>query len=210
MDIVSIYDSIGPAGVVLLGIACVSIYYALTTLLYMHWVWRDFERDFLAMENNGKCTRECFKDSDNPLICIVRDIVTTHGAHSDDIRAEVAYLFHRNFEKVAKNLTYLKLFASISPMLGLLGTIFGMVTVFQTIAANSAPDAALLAAGIWEALLTTIMGLAVAIPVLMIYYFLFLKFKGFHIEAIEHSYRALEIHTGIPRGARRAGGVNHV
>lgn len=80
----------------------------------------------------------------------------------------------------------------MSPMLGLLGTIFGMVGVFQTIGQNSAPDTAMLATGIWEALITTIMGLCVAIPSLMLYYFLILRFKGFHIVAVEHSYRALE------------------
>lgn len=42
--------------------------------------------------------RRYFGESTNPLECIVRDIVMTHGAHSDDIRAEVAYLFHKHFE----------------------------------------------------------------------------------------------------------------
>lgn len=50
----------------------------------------------------------------------------------------------------------------------------------------------MLATGIWEALITTIMGLCVSIPSLMVYYFLILRFKGFHIVAVEHSYRALE------------------
>ena len=90
----------------------------------------------------------------------------------------------------------------VSPLLGLLGTILGMVTVFRTIAENSAPNAAQLAAGIWEALITTIMGLCVAIPMLMFYYYLMLKFKGFHIEAVEHSYRALELCGGVKREAR--------
>lgn len=67
----------------------------------------------------------------------------------------------------------------------------------------------LLAAGIWEALITTIMGLCVAIPTLMFYYFLMLKFKGFHIEAVEHSYRALELCTGA-RHYERHTGEKHV
>ena len=68
-----------------------------------------------------------------------------------------------------------------------------MVGVFQVIASEGNPDSASLAGGIWEALLTTIMGLTVAIPVLVLYYYLMLKFRAFHIEAIEHSYRVLEI-----------------
>ena len=100
----------------------------------------------------------------------------------------------------------------MSPLLGLLGTVFGMVGVFQTISQNAAPDAVMLAAGIWEALITTIMGLCVAIPMLTFYYFLLLKFKSFHIEAVEHSYRALELCQGPEARAARArkGGLAHV
>ena len=54
-------------------------------------------------------------------------------------------------------------------------------------------NATILASGIWSALITTIMGLTVAIPTLMAYYYLMLKFRGFHIEAVEHSYRAIEV-----------------
>ena len=122
--------------------------------------------------------RDVCDKSDNPLIAIIRDVVKTHGGHSEDIRAEVAYLFHRNFEQVTKGLCWLRLISVVSPLLGLLGTILGMVTVFRTIAENSAPNAAQLAAGIWEALITTIMGLCVAIPMLMFYYYLMLKFKA--------------------------------
>ena len=130
---------------------------------------------------------------DNPLVCVIRDIAQTHGEHSEDIRAEVAYLFHRNFARVTKSLCWIRLVSVVSPLLGLLGTVLGMVTVFRTIAENAAPNPALLAAGIWEALITTIMGLCIAIPMLMFYYYLMLKFRGFHIEAVEHSYRALEL-----------------
>ena len=77
--------------------------------------------------------------------------------------------------------------------MGLLGTVLGMVGVFQVIASEGNPDSAALAGGIWEAMLTTVMGLTVAIPVLVIYYYLMLKFRAFNLEAVEHSYRVLEI-----------------
>lgn len=67
-----------------------------------------------------------------------------------------------------------------------------MVDVFQVMADVTRANAAVLASGIWSALITTIMGLTVAIPTLMAYYYIVLKFRGFHIEAVEHSYRALE------------------
>lgn len=60
--------------------------------------------------------------------------------------------------------------AYISPMLGLLGTVLGMVTVFQGVASQSGgANSGMLAGGIWEALLTTVVGLVVAIPFSLIH-----------------------------------------
>ena len=199
-----IYDAIGPAGVVLAAVACAGVYLAIKSYAFLFFVWRDFRRTFPELENEER-SGECMSyEGDNPLICIVRDIVQTHSGHSEDIRAEIAYLFHRNFGQLTREICYLRLISVLSPLLGLLGTILGMVTVFQTIGENAAPDTALLANGIWEALITTIMGLCVAIPALMVYYFLMLRFKGFHIEVVEYSYRALDFcqkrKGGRPRG----------
>jgi biopolymer transport protein ExbB len=67
----------------------------------------------------------------------------------------------------------LEMVANISPLLGLLGTVTGMVKVFAGISqTGSGVDPALLAGGIWEALLTTVVGLAVAIPALAAHYIL--------------------------------------
>ena len=148
MNLASLYASLGPAGVVIVAVGCAGLYLALRNMFYLYFVWRDFKRDFLDIEHQeGRCLRDVCERSDNPLIAIVRDVVKTHGGHSEDIRAEVAYLFHRNFEGVTKGLCWLRLIAVVSPLLGLLGTILGMVTVFRTIAEHSAPDAAQLAAG---------------------------------------------------------------
>lgn len=207
MNIVSIYAMIGPAGVVLVLVACLSVFLSLKNFLYLYFVRRDFNKNFRDIEQKpGQKLHEVCADCDNPLISIIRDVVTVHAGHSEDIRAEVAYLFHRNFEGVMRSLCYLRLIAVISPLLGLLGTVLGMVTVFKTIAENVVPNPTILAAGIWEALATTVMGLTIAIPTLMVYYFLSLRFKGFHIDAVEYSYRALELCTGKGRAALNGDG----
>lgn len=59
--------------------------------------------------------------------------------------------------------------ASISPLLGLLGTVIGMIKVFAVITAQGVGDPGVLAEGISEALITTAVGLTVAIPSLMFY-----------------------------------------
>ena len=185
---------VGPAGAVLLLLSAVSIYLSLKNSVFLWLVHRDFRTRFQRIEEGtGRYRDQICGRITNPLIDIIGSIVKTHSAHSDDLRAEVAYLFHRNFAGVNKGITLLRLIAVIAPLLGLLGTMLGMVSVFKVVAASTSTDSAVLAAGIWEALTTTIMGLCVAIPTLIFYYLLSLRMKGFHIEAIEHSYRALEL-----------------
>lgn len=194
MDIKEIYDLIGGAGAMLILVGIAACYITIWNVIYLQGVLRRFKKSKIGKDrSSSQELHDKFGASTNPLICIVRDIVTTHSAHSEDIRAEVSYLFHKNFKPVNNALTWLKLFAAISPLLGLLGTVLGMVQVFKTIATSASPDSALLAAGIWTALITTVMGLVVAIPALMAYYYLFLKVKEMRIEAVEYSYRAIEL-----------------
>lgn len=186
--------TIGPTGAVLIVLSVISLYLSIKNSVFLSLVHRDFRKRFQRIENGtGRYREQLCGEVSNPLINIIACIVKTHSAHSDDIRAEVAYLFHRNFEQVNRGVTLLRLIAVISPLLGLLGTMLGMVQVFKVVAEAAAPDSAMLASGIWEALLTTILGLSVAVPTLVFYYLLSLKMKGFHIEAIEHSYRAVEL-----------------
>ncbi len=193
MNLQEIYKLIGPAGTVLVLVGILGVYLAAWNSFYLTKVYREFKRDFLNMKNHKSNLNRYNSKNTNPLVCIIRDIVLTHGNHSDDIRAEVAYLFHRNFKPVINSMYWLKLIAAVAPLLGLLGTVLGMVNVFRTIADNVSPNPTMLAAGIWEALITTVMGLVVAIPILMAYYYLFLKMKELRIEAIEHSYHAMEL-----------------
>ncbi len=194
-DLAGIYAKIGPAGVALILLSVAALYLSVKNYALLFFIGRDFRRRFHRIESGeAPYSDELHGKIANPLIGIIADVVKTHAAHSSDIRAEVAYLFHRNFEGVNRDLAFLKLIAVISPLLGLMGTMLGMVEVFRVLATSSAAaNAARLAAGIWEALLTTIMGLTVAIPALVLFYSLSLRMKGFHIEAIEHSYRAVEL-----------------
>lgn len=65
---------------------------------------------------------------------------------------------------------YLNVLGNISPMIGLFGTVYGMIRAFQTlVASGGSPDPAQLAAGISTALVTTLWGLVVAIPALTAY-----------------------------------------
>lgn len=67
-----------------------------------------------------------------------------------------------------RGLRALELIATIAPLIGLLGTVLGMIEAFQALqAAGNRADPSALAGGIWQALLTTAAGMAVAIPASM-------------------------------------------
>ena len=81
------------------------------------------------------------------------------------LREEVERLANEQLEALGRHLRTLEVLAVVSPLMGLLGTVLGMIESFQQLeAAGGSANAAVLAAGIWQALLTTAMGLIVAIP----------------------------------------------
>ncbi|MCL4154473.1 UNVERIFIED_CONTAM: hypothetical protein GTU68_024286 [Idotea baltica] len=83
----------------------------------------------------------------------------------------------RELVRLQKNLSALSTIASVSPLLGLLGTVVGMIKTFAVIQASGSPDSAVLAGGISEALLTTAAGLTIAIPCLLFHRYFTTKLK---------------------------------
>jgi biopolymer transport protein ExbB len=81
------------------------------------------------------------------------------------LEAELLRRGNAEVENMTRHIRSLELVAMISPLLGLLGTVLGMIQSFQELElAQGAANASVLAGGIWQALLTTAAGLVVAIP----------------------------------------------
>lgn len=71
----------------------------------------------------------------------------------------------RQVRQIEGGLSWLSLIATIAPLIGLTGTVTGMIKAFMVIAESSSVNPSILAGGIWEALITTAAGLLVAIPI---------------------------------------------
>ncbi len=83
----------------------------------------------------------------------------------ETVKEEVVRVASLQLDRLRSGLRVLALIASLSPLIGLLGTVLGMIEAFQALeAAGSRVDPAILSGGIWIALLTTAAGLIVAIP----------------------------------------------
>ncbi len=85
---------------------------------------------------------------------------------------EVYFYLNEKFKKIQFLMPSLEIISQVSPLIGLLGTVLGMIDSFNELElGGSLVDPSILAGGIWTALLTTAMGLLVAIPALVSHYF---------------------------------------
>lgn len=121
-----------------------------------------------------------------PIAHIVKAGILKHDRGRAEIKEAIEDAGLHEVPRLEKNLGILATIAHISPLLGLLGTVTGMVRAFQVIEQKSVSLVPVnpgdLAGGIWEALVTTVAGLAVAIPAYVAYNFLVSKVDGFVLE----------------------------
>ena len=94
----------------------------------------------------------------------------------------------------------LKLLCAVAPLLGLLGTVTGMIVTFQAITQGGGGDSRLMADGISQALVTTVQGLVVAIPLLFLHTLLASRSKGLIQLLEQQSAGLIALHlSGAPR-----------
>jgi biopolymer transport protein ExbB len=105
----------------------------------------------------------------------------------------------REARALERNIGILSTIANLTPLLGLLGTVSGMIKIFNNISFQGTGSSAGLAGGIAEALITTAAGLCVAIPALVCYRFLRERVDSLVSEMEENSLRIMELieHIGI-------------
>lgn len=110
----------------------------------------------------------------NPIAKVIEVVIVTKSDRRFDKESresEISRISSIQIRNLENYLGGLEVIASISPLLGLFGTVLGMIKAFLNLEkAGSQIDPALLAGGIWEALLTTAFGLAIAIPALAAYH----------------------------------------
>lgn len=138
----------------LLGLI-ISIYRLLGLSLTEHKVTRQLKP--AATSNNN-----------NPLGRILNRI--PDGQHPlEELELYVDEAVSQELPKLEKSHTLVKLFAGVTPLLGLLGTVTGMIETFQSITLFGSGDPKMMASGISQALMTTVLGLIAAIPLLFVH-----------------------------------------
>lgn len=128
--------------------------------------------DLIKANNITEAINSCDANP-SPVARILKAGTVKFGSSREEIKEEIETAGHFEIPKLEKGLSALATIAHISPLLGLLGTVTGICGSFYAIQAKSATLSPVtpgdLAAGIWEALLTTVAGLMVAIPAFVVY-----------------------------------------
>ena len=106
---------------------------------------------------------------DNPLGRIILSAEQEHTTHIENLELVLDEAITREVPFLEKGLPMIKLLAAVAPLLGLLGTVTGMIATFQSISLFGTGDPKLMASGISQALVTTMLGLCVAIPLLFLH-----------------------------------------
>ncbi len=108
----------------------------------------------------------------SPISQIILSALLKYGSSREEIKEAIEDTANKEVTVLEKNLPILATVGNITPLLGLLGTVFGMIKGFQVISALGVGNPEALAGAISEALLTTAFGLSVAIPTIVAYNYL--------------------------------------
>lgn len=106
-----------------------------------------------------------------PFAAVVRAGLESYDLPPQEIRQVMEDMGKREVKRLERYLVVLETVAAASPLLGLLGTVFGMIKVFTVISIAGVGQAGLLSGGIAQALITTAFGLSIGIPSLVAYNF---------------------------------------
>ena len=158
----------GAVGYVILGVGLLALLIAL-------------ERFVSLLLMGGKIRRQLKDDTardDNQLGRVMKVKDQYPNVAYDTLELKLSEAILREMPKITRNLTLIKIISVVAPLLGLLGTVTGMINTFQAITLFGTGDPKLMAGGISQALVTTVLGLVVAIPTVFLYTLLNTRSKG--------------------------------
>lgn len=195
------FDSILKGGIIMIPIISCSIF---ALAIFIERLWSTKKEKvipadlFVTVERLIKETKigealyMCGRN-DSCLSRIILAGLKSHGRRTADIKEAIEEAGRREVASLDRYTGILGTIANITPLLGLLGTVSGMIKAFNVIAAGGVGDPAVLAGGISEALITTASGLSVAIPTFVAYKFLTGRADRLVLDMEEHSLNLVEL-----------------
>ena len=149
----------GLVGYIIIGVGILGLLIALERLVTLGLV-------------SGKVSSQLKSDqinTNNPLGRVLKVGEDNKGADSESLELKLGEAILKETPPLTRSLTFLKIISVVAPLMGLLGTVTGMINTFQAITLFGTGDPKLMAGGISQALMTTVLGLCVAIPTVLLH-----------------------------------------
>lgn len=202
--VTQVYDVILKGGILMIPIGVCSIV-ALAIVIERFWSLRRASidtREFMdtmrqvLRQNRMQDAVEICDEVDVPLARILRAGILKYNRTKEDIREAIEDAGHLEIPRLERYLSALATCANIAPLLGLLGTVAGMIKAFAQIQAlKGQVNPSDLAEGISNALVTTAAGLSVAIPTLIAYNYFVTRVENMILEMEIGSSELIELLT---------------
>jgi biopolymer transport protein ExbB len=171
-------DKGGPVMWVIFVTAWVALVMLIERALRIHKWYQRAEHDQLAM-GQDRDYRPLLNGNrqSSPIAVLVDRIEWKEVNNQDDIAKQLSVQLSEILPRLEGSLPTIAIIGGLLPMLGLLGTVTGMINVFEVIALHGTGDPQEMAHGISQALLTTASGLVIAIPVIFAHHLIVRKLR---------------------------------
>ncbi len=146
----------------------------------------------LLDSNRPEAALELCLQGRSPLARILVIILKNRGASRSHLKSLAEEVGEREAVFLQRYLGLLATIANVSPLLGLLGTVLGMINAFNVIAVEGVGTPATLGGGISEALITTAAGLSVAVPMLLVHRYLSARSDRLTLELEESTMKIVD------------------
>jgi biopolymer transport protein ExbB len=182
----SLYEKLAKGGLVMIPLLGLG----LAALLVAFYKWFQLSRVRLATERDLQKVLQHLENREQEKALaharsipgMVGDLLASAVEHANEKKEYIEEVLYEKMlaarTQLERGIAFLALTATTGPLMGLLGTVMGMIATFKLISSFGSGDPKLLAAGISEALICTATGMAVAIPALLFHAFLSRKAKG--------------------------------
>ena len=174
----------GPIVIPILFIGFVALILVIERLIYLF--KRDYKTDYLLEQfisylSKGqwnRCVELCNREKQKPMFRVLLSGIKAGSVSKEELEEVLQESILNEIPKLERFLSTIIILAEISPLLGLLGTVTGIINTFHAITLYGTGDPRMMSSGISEALITTMLGLMVAIPTMFLHTLLSTKVEN--------------------------------
>ncbi|WP_319523056.1 MotA/TolQ/ExbB proton channel family protein [uncultured Desulfosarcina sp.] len=168
----------GPVVWPILGIGVLALFIALERIVFLNRVHANTDRlmgsvnELAGQGDWAGCDKVLMHDQGKPVNNVLRAGLSAVNEKRETLESVLQEAILKELPRLERFLPALNILGAVAPLLGLLGTVTGMIETFRVITLHGAGDPRMMSGGISEALVTTMLGLSVAIPIMLVHTFL--------------------------------------